>query len=226
MARTGESSQRLDENPETDLGSAATQFDNRAGKRCSQLLHEFGAANGALHSGSVEWVIEHGVPSDAIWCSQNARIGVGPIETAGQHFEFNPDGQPAIVLACCWLSERTVWQEPLETLVDLVAWHPAEPDRWFLRRGTAAILNPEAIERAVFLEEPLFLWESPLQWLQCGMKGSVVLDTRADVAFWLGGVRQIYCQSRRLAERIDRALHAAPKRKTEILYAQPSRVKA
>ena len=207
------------EAPETHCGLAAAQIDRQDNKPASALLQEFCEANAALHDGALDWTLRQGVPESAIYKTNGAIIGVGRIETSTSYFEFNPGGRPAIVLAALWMYERTLYEEALETIGDLVAWHPAEPDKWYMRRGVAAVLNPEAIERAVHFGEPLPLWETPLAWLQNGMAGCVVLDWQADLTFHFGNVRQINCQSRRLAGQIDTALrqqHQMP----EILHRE------
>ena len=208
--------------PENLCRRSVAQFDRPDNSRGSALLQEFVAANAQLHDGCVDWVMRQGVPESAIWKTGNAVVGVGRIEMAGPYFEFNPDGYTAIILAVTWLSEPTTYEDPLDTLGDLVAWRSADPSKWSLRRCVATILAPEAIERAVHFDQPLCMWESPLAWLQKGMVGSVILDNRTDLQFWLGNVKRIHCQTKRLAIRIERALNAVPKRNTEILYAKSS----
>ena len=59
-------------------------------------------------------------------------------------------------------------------IVDLLAFHPAQPHRWALRTGVAEWLG--AIEPQYLEPEPVQVWRSPLSWLRAGGKGLVLLS--------------------------------------------------
>jgi len=49
-------------------------------------------------------------------------------------------------------------------IVDLIAWHPAAPDKWRSLRGDAEILGASAIDGLRFEDELLRIYETPLSW--------------------------------------------------------------
>ena len=87
---------------------------------------------------------------------------------------------------------------------DLVAWYPAEPARWWVRHGLAAVMGVEAIQRACHFDEPLVLHQTPLDFLRANGVGSVVLDWRS-ADFWLTGVHRIVTADEKLAARVRAA---------------------
>lgn len=171
------------------------------------LLQEFVMANANLHRpGGVEWAVRHGVPRRVIYrpggaAAGLARIGGSPL------FQFDTGGTPAIILAVTGLSEPTEYEESLDTIYDLVAWLPAQPDEWFLRQGVAAILNPEIVEKSWMLDQPLIVNSNPLKWLQSNMEGVSILDWTACLSLHLGGVRRIVCDSNETASKITNKLN-------------------
>lgn len=163
------------------------------------LLTEFAAAAGALHraTGCVEWLSRQGIAAEVTFGPHACIAGVARIRTEGNCYEPDPDGQQAIIVPVS-LSYETCELDPY----DLVAWHPAEPGRWFARRGAADILNPEAIERSVSMDEPLQVRETPLAWLQGGMTGIVVLDWTAHLPLLLPPKLEICCATPELGHRL------------------------
>ena len=60
--------------------------------------------------------------------------------------------------------------------VDLVAFHRARPDRWWVRTGAAAILGEGDIEVAAPTSAPLLVAATPLSWLRCRRAAICILD--------------------------------------------------
>jgi hypothetical protein len=64
---------------------------------------------------------------------------------------------------------------------DLVAFYPSEPEKFWLRLGAARFLNHNAVDRAVACGEPLFIHETPFDWLRAGWQACVILDWDSDL---------------------------------------------
>ncbi|HLJ21490.1 MAG TPA: hypothetical protein VKU84_14885, partial [Stellaceae bacterium] len=93
------------------------------------------------------------------------RFGVAEIETyADGSYQPAEGGRVAIVLP------ETPYNSDVRRFEDhdpgdLVGFFAEDPERWFRRQLMARFLNPEAIERADYLQERLRVWRSPLAWL-------------------------------------------------------------
>ncbi len=91
-------------------------------------------------------------------------------------------------------------------LVDLLAFHPAQPDEWATRCDFATWLG--AIEPQYFNPDPVVVHRSPLAWLRAGMRGLCVLtrdpiERRALLLACRGGiVAEDHEHSRRLTQQI------------------------
>lgn len=112
------------------------------------------------------WLVDQGVDPDAL-------IQPGPIRAASvtffrDAFDFDADGQRALL----FLEER-----------DAIAW---QPTRGLLRpwRGVAFALNEEAIFNpgTYFAGGALRVHATPLEWLQAGREGIVIVQHRYDYA--------------------------------------------
>jgi hypothetical protein len=74
------------------------------------------------------------------------------------------------------------------SLIDLVAWHPARPNSWALRIGTAEWLG--AIEAQYLGPAPVLVRSSPLFWFQTRCSGLVPLSRNpSDIYRLLAGCR-------------------------------------
>lgn len=114
----------------------------------------------------------------AFWDNTGAP-GVGSIRTLAEgHFEFTKNGRSAVVLPV-YDSETPAWaplEQRFEGLLDLLAFDPARPARWSLRRGQAILLG--SIYVGLVLEEgcALPLYSNPLSWLKADGEGVVILN--------------------------------------------------
>jgi hypothetical protein len=94
---------------------------------------------------------------------------------------------------------------------DLVAWLPADPWRWWVRRGAVPVLGEAEIERAAFLDAPLYLFGTPHDWLFNHGKGGYwpsccVLDWTIDPRVTFSGVR-IMAHGEAVARQLEAAQH-------------------
>lgn len=91
---------------------------------------------------------------------------------------------------------------------DLVAWPPANPGRWWTRRGHAQIVGERALHLADWRNTPIHLYETPASWLSAKDEaGVVILDWQSDPRFLLRSVSAVDCESEELERRIWAAIH-------------------
>ena len=129
-----------------------------------------------------DWLAAHDVRPFAIYCAPPrlcGHFGVDRAQFHGDLFEPAPAGVPVIVMG--------VSEHPDEGLVDLVAFEPSNPVRWFLRLGNAVVLGLHNVRLALFEESPVFIHATPLDWLRANCQGAVVLDWKADILSRLEG---------------------------------------
>jgi hypothetical protein len=107
-------------------------------------------------------LIDLGIP-EAFICAGPHRIGFTDIETNGDLFEPAETGTTAIVVA------EVVGGE----VIDLIAFHPSTPGRWWLRLGAAELLGAENLGERVF---PTIIRANPLRWLQGGGRGVCIVN--------------------------------------------------
>jgi hypothetical protein len=108
-------------------------------------------------------------------------IGVAPIRLCrGDLFEPDPDGRVCLISPVCVHTELDPESsEPslycrAGAIVDLVAWHPEQPNQWRLRTGAAEWLG--CIEPQYLEPEPVPIRRSVLNWFQAGCTGLVLLS--------------------------------------------------
>ena len=88
-------------------------------------------------------------------------------------------------------------------LIDVVAFFPGAPGRWWLRYRGSVILGAEALAEAAWEHQPLELWETPEQWLLHRRRGAVMLDWGVDWRPVFENVPEIRCQSKALIDRLQ-----------------------
>jgi len=111
-------------------------------------------------------------------------IGVAPIRLCrGDLFEPDPDGRACLITPVCVHTELDPESSDPKVycragaIIDLVAWHPEQPDRWALRLGTPewlGCIGPQHLE-----PEPVAIRRSVLSWFQAGCTGLVLLSRSA-----------------------------------------------
>ncbi len=73
--------------------------------------------------------------------------------------------------------------------IDLVAWYPKAPARWWLRRNIAVLLGEIEIVHAEVYGEAIQVHKAPLDWLKAGGDGIVILADPADAFPYLRGIK-------------------------------------
>jgi hypothetical protein len=61
-------------------------------------------------------------------------------------------------------------------LIDIIAWFPADPARWWMLNYSGEPLGVDQLDRAEIKREPLVLRRTPLDWLRVNGDGVCVLD--------------------------------------------------
>lgn len=133
------------------------------------LNNQFPPAMDGLDDRSVAWLRRQGVPEIAIdlWPGP---VGVAAIETHPLGlFDFAEHGRRAFIQPVLSGGEFT-------DTVDLIAWYPDNPGRWWTCCYSGVPLGVDQLDRAEIEGEPLLLQPTPLNWLCGGGNGVVVTD--------------------------------------------------
>lgn len=175
------------------------------------LAEEFAIAAAMASPSHYHDLISEGVSREFLY-QGGCRFGVVEIDpSADGLYQPAPGGRPAYVVPAQPIPAPWESGFPEDDPADLIAWLPSEPRRWWCRYGLAPILNPNAIERAVFHRDQLGVYSSPLAWLRAGGAGIVILSAEADLRLWLGGVPIVAADELGLGERIEAALRERPR---------------
>jgi hypothetical protein len=95
-------------------------------------------------------------------------------------FEPDPDGRACLITPVCVHTALDPESSAPEVfcrvgaIVDLIAWHPEQPDQWALRAGAAEWLG--CIEPQYLEPEPVPIRRSVLSWFRAGCTGLVLLS--------------------------------------------------
>lgn len=91
-------------------------------------------------------------------------------DTTGRFYQPVADGAPAIIVPVL----------DAEELVDLLAFDPRRPKRWWLRVGAVPLLGGDELAYLLLgpklFAEPLWVRRTPLGWLRNSCRGVVILD--------------------------------------------------
>lgn len=127
-----------------------------------------------LSEGSLNSLRDRGVPPPALEfdpVAKHFKIMMASVVWAGTRFDIDilGDAEKAIIIAC-----RDEWGE----FNDLCAWSPTSGQiaSWL---GVACIIGQESLSSQRGKDEKLWLHPSPLDWLQHGRTGVVVIDYEA-----------------------------------------------
>ena len=127
---------------------------------------------------------QQGVTHEAI--HRAGGLAVARIRTTGRLWVSEPAGMPAFILP--------VWDGPAPSiysgvenpvLIDMIAWRPDDPARWWYRTGEGAVLGVDHLDLAHTEAWPISLHRTPLDWLRAGCRGAILLDHCE--AQWAGG---------------------------------------
>ena len=128
---------------------------------------------------AMAWLAKQGVSHAARLAAGN--LGLSEVETArdGLYQPSPHNGRRAFITPVYGPVrplEVAVIDPDAATPIDLVAWHMDQPNRWWLRRGTAVLLGEIEIVYAETYGEPIRIYRTPLDWLKAGGEGVVILD--------------------------------------------------
>jgi len=111
------------------------------------------------------WIGQHGIEFAHVLNLLEV-MAVHGITTTGRLFSIG-NGDPAIVFP--------VHDEGMRP-VDLIAWRPNDRLRWWLLLDQGAVLGaPNVVNPASYVDGPLKVHPSPLEWLQAGCQDGVVI---------------------------------------------------
>ena len=125
--------------------------------------------------GDLRLLGRHGVTREAL--HRAGGVAVARISTTGRLWMPEPTGTPAFILP--------VWAGPAPSiyygvenpvLIDMIAWRPDDPARWWYRTGEGAVLGIDNLDLAHTEGWPISLHRTPLEWLKTGCRGAVLLD--------------------------------------------------
>ena len=105
-------------------------------------------------------------------------------------------------------------------IIDLLIFHPRRPQRWALRVGAASWLG--AVEPQYCDPAPVRIRQTPLDWLQAGGDGLVLLGNRLDRHRILAGLRSIVADDGHHANEL-RGILQQPWRAPPVVIAREGR---
>jgi hypothetical protein len=143
------------------------------------LLAEMQSAIARVGTVHLERICALGCPPAALarLSGQQPTVGVARIEPCLDGlFSFSEAGEPAVIQACVD-PDRELGDAGL---IDLLAWLPTDPARWWWRVGTAAVLGDEMLQYG----EPVPVVETPLAWLASEGRSLCILDWSAQSPCW------------------------------------------
>jgi hypothetical protein len=132
------------------------------------LTAEWAAATGAVRERHINllWT-RYGIPPTAII----DRLGVARVHTESSLYDPADGGTEMAIVGCFAAPPRMPdgrWRFPND-VVDLIAFRPAEPSRWWSRCDFIAALGEESLP--AFSDDPVHVRRNPLAWLQSGAAG-------------------------------------------------------
>ncbi len=123
------------------------------------------------------------------------------------------DGQPMVILGV---------KDQDGELVDIVAWYPTFPAKWYLRIGDETpILGAHALALAAYYRRSITLYPTPETWLYAWLRDRdqdavCVLDWDVDLRPLFEGVRGVTCTAPGLEPDLYRALREHEPRITSV----------
>ena len=128
-----------------------------------------------LSANLIRRLADLGVGREAI---RRAGLGASRIHAIGRTFTPAGYGRLHLVLPV-WAGPAPNIFEAVErpVLLDLLAWHPDNPELWLYRVGAAGlVLGEDRYLEALRSCQPFRAFATPLEWLQADCHGAVFLD--------------------------------------------------
>jgi hypothetical protein len=110
-------------------------------------------------------------------------IGAEEISVQGKRWQKRFRGQRVIILPVCGPATGEV--------VDLVAFNPKTPKAFWVHTGAGVMLGEVSAARAEHFSEPLYLHETPMDWLKAAGEGSVILDWKHYWPLYMGSIKRV-----------------------------------
>ncbi len=117
---------------------------------------------------------QRGVTREAV--HRAGGLAVARIGTTGRLWMPEPTGTPAFVLPAWTGPAPSIYcgvENPV--LVDMIAWSPGAPTRWWYRTGEGAVLGVEHLDLAHVAGWPISFATTPLEWLHGNCHGACLL---------------------------------------------------
>ncbi len=117
---------------------------------------------------------QHGVTREAV--HRAGGLAVARIGTTRRLWMPEPTGTPAFVLPVWTGPAPSIYQaveHPL--LIDMIAWRPDDPARWWYRQGETAVLGIDHLDLAHVEGWPISFATSPAEWLRGNCHGACLL---------------------------------------------------
>ncbi len=170
------------------------------------LFREYAHTARRIEGRHLDHIMSLGAPW-AFWDNTGAP-GVGSITPLQDgRFEFTENGRSVAVLPV-YDSATPAWS-PLEHrfdgLLDLIAFDPARPDCWWLRRGQALLLGSIYVGLAIEADLALPIFANPMSWMKANAEGVVVLDWKVAPSLLLDA-GEFLAEDVELGNRLDTAL--------------------
>lgn len=165
----------------------------------NDLLTEF-APMASRAAQCANWLAGQGIGRDIVCRPGASVVGVCRALIEGDRWQPDPDGVPAIIVPVSY-SYGPCELDP----IDLVAWQPGSPERWYLRTGYGTVLGEVDIDRAMNFEEPLVLYQSPLDCLKANRE-VCVLDWSSSLSLYFGNVQWVIADRMEVARKLKRKL--------------------
>ena len=133
------------------------------------LAAELVAGINALPASGARWLRAHGVSDSALlaWPGPVGAVRIRPLECG--LWEPSDTGGMAFI-------QPALDDGAYSTIIDLVAWFPANPAEFWLRTGLATVLGEGSMCFAYARQTPMPIWRRPLRWLRAHGWGLVVFD--------------------------------------------------
>lgn len=153
---------------------------------------------------TLQWLLDQGVPFDTLYMAKGALVRFNGIT-----FDFDTQGVPVVVFRC----------EDCGETIDLAAWSARDHRLATWRHAAFALGDVEqCFNPATWFDGGgLRIHADPLEWLQAGCNGIVVLEPRACWAH-LRHVPRVICADIETGDFVKR-WNKPPQHKTEILIA-------
>ena len=170
------------------------------------LFREYAATVRRIEGRHLSHFMSLGAPQ-GFWNNTGAP-GVGSIRRLQDGcFEFAENGRSVAVLPV-YDSATPAWS-PLEHrfdgLLDLLAFDPTQPERWWLRRGQALLLGSIYVGLALEADSALPIYANPMSWIKANAEGVVVLDWEAAPSLLLDA-SEFLAEDVALGDRLQAAL--------------------